>query len=372
MKKFLTSLLITAALWFTMATGARADLVAGMPVPQTVLIIHITGGSTYMDSIYNNVRAALTAAGAIITDLAIPAGDADGIWDQMQAQGWSSLDQFCEVWDLRFSDAHPIFTGYTGAVYDDTITCCGGTTDNEIFQQFMLNGGHMYLQGEHQDWPARNMGLLQFIADASGAISYPGVFTGVFNWTSFNSTPENINTDPNTVTQLNTNYPGLITSPGRGHPITYSGGNALDLAFTSADLAIGNGRMFVNFDTNEFSNDTACPGGCYTASTAQEQGYIQNIYDFLSNCIKYNITKAVSPDSICTGDFATYTITFNNIGSQNIPSVVIWDTIPACLTVTGGTPPSGNTGQLYWWNIGTVNSGTTATVNVQVRADCLP
>jgi len=356
-------------LFFIPQKQIKADPVMGQPTPETVLVIY-RDDNAYSEQFAQNIISAIQAAGGIVTIRTTGVDDNDGIYDDL---GGLNLNNFCEVWDLRFNATH-IGWSYSTGTYDDTITCCGGNTDNELFKNFLKAGGHLYLQGEHQDFYGRNMSLLQFIKDVSGAISYPGVVTTYKQWTNFANTPENFRTDFNTLTRLDTYYPGtiLLSGVGNGRPITTDGTYSLDLAFLSSDLAIGNGKMFVNFDSNEFSGDTNCPGGCYTAT--EEGYYIQNVYDFLADCTKYTLTKTVNPSTICVGQNATYQICYNNIGTKALTGVVVWDTIPNCLSVQGSTSPapSGNSGQLYWWNIGTVNPGVSACINVVVQATCLP
>lgn len=374
---FLTLLLVTAMVTPCVDRFIYADTTAGIPAAESVLIIRISG-TGYRDAFYNNVRTAIQNAGGIVTTVTVAPGDNDGIWDDLQASlGCSNattcLDSFCEVWDLRFLEDHPVFTGYANEIYADTITSGSATADLEIFKNFLVRGGHLYLQGEHQDFPARNMSLLQFIADVSGAISYPGVLTTNVDWTTFDNSAvtENFRTDYNSLTVVNTRYPGIITAPGNGHPATTNGGNALDLAFRSSDMNVGNGKMFVNFDTNAFSNDTGCnTNPCYDGT---EEDYLQNVYDFLASCYKYSIIKTVSDNALCVGDNTVYSVTYNNLGTKALTGIVVWDTLPTCLTYQSSTPaPSGNSGQLYWWNIGTVNPGVSATINITVRATCLP
>ncbi len=362
-------LVITFFSTFFSKNEIKADPVMGQPTPETVLVIY-RDDNGYSEQFAQNIISAIQAAGGIVTIRTTGVNDNDGIYDDL---GGLNLNDFCQVWDLRFNPTH-IGEAYSNGVYDDTITCCGPTSDHELFKDFLQKGGHLYLQGEHQDFYGRNMSLLQFIVDVSGAISYPGVVTAYKQWTNFANTPENFRTDFNTLTQLDTYYPGtiLLSGVGRGKPITTDGTYSLDLAFLSSDLTIGNGKMFVNFDTNEFSGDTNCTGGCYTAN--QKGYYIQNVYDFLAECTKYTLTKSVNPTTICVGQTATYRICYNNIGTKALTSVVVWDTIPNCLQVQASTSPSpsGNSGQLYWWNIGTVNPGVNACINVVVRATCLP
>ncbi len=367
---FLAMLLITIILSFLIPQKQlNADPVMGQPTPETVLVIY-RDDNGYSEEFAQNIISAIQAAGGIVTIRTTGVNDNDGFYDDL---GGLNLNDFCEVWDLRFNPTH-IGWSYSTGVYDDTITCCGGNTDHELLKNFLLQGGHLYLQGEHQDFYGRNMSLLQFIADVSGAISYPGVVTNYKQWTNIANAPENFRTDFRTLSVMDTYYPGtiLLSGVGRGRPVTTDGTYSLDLAFLSSDLYVGNGKMFVNFDTNAFTGDTNCPGGCFTAT--QEGYYIQNVYDFLADCTKYTLTKTVNPSTICVGQNATYQICYNNIGSKALTGVVVWDTIPNCLAVQASTnpSPSGNSGQLYWWNIGTVNPGVNACINVVVRATCLP
>lgn len=371
-------LFISAITIHNTSESLNADATMGMPAAEQVLIIRLAG-STYRDNLYNNIRNSIIAAGGVVTTVTVANGDNDGIWDDLQAQlGCSNattcLDQFCEVWDIRFNETHNAAKAtYAVGTWDDTITCCGGTTDSEILQTFLQHGGHLYMQGEHDEFSGRNVGLLQFIGDVSGAISWPGILTSQTTWTTFAATPENFSTDFQVLTQVDTYYPGIITSFGRGRPVTTrSGGTqSLDLAFLASDMLFGNGKMFVNFDTNEFTPDTWCTGGCFTAN--QEGYYIQNVYDFLSNCYQYTVTKTVNPGTVCVGQNATYQICYNNIGSKALPALAIWDTIPNCLNPVSATPAwSYRSGNYVRWDLAGVPVGTNTCINVVVNATCVP
>ena len=350
---------------------AYGDPTPGQPAPETLLLIYLTG-TDYKTQIYTNIKNALVAAGAIITEIAIPQNDSDTNQGIGPYLGGINLDDYCEVWDIRFDERHNAAKQkYSVGEWDDSIT------DNDIalYQSFLQHGGHLYLQGEHDEFSGRNKGLLQLIATVSGAISWPGLTGAAYTWNTFDNSGfmENFGTDYNTLTKMDTYYTGYVTQFGNGHPVTTRNGGteSLDLAFYSGDLKFGNGRLFVNFDTNEFSDDTNCSGGCFTMS--EEGAYIQNVYDWLSNCYKYEITKSVNPGSVCVGETATYRICYNNIGTKTLPNVTLWDTLPAEVSYVGSSvAPTGNNGNLYWWHIGDVASGTNACIDVYVRADSVP
>jgi uncharacterized repeat protein (TIGR01451 family) len=353
------------------------DPVAGVPAGERVLVIYLN--RSYPTGVKNSIVSALTAAGATVDQLAITEGDNDGFYDDLVAAGYS-LDDYCEVWDIRFNDAHQgIAYMNTGVMYDDSITSGCPTCDAELLRSFMLSGGHVYLQGEHQNFYGRNEPVLQFIADVAGAVSYPGLITAAKTWTSFSSTPENFNTDFNTLVKIDSYYVGtIINTPagiGNGHPMTVDttyntfGGVALDLAFSPSDLLIGAGKLFVSFDTNMFD-----PGDVYwTASGDEEYGYVQNIYDFLSGCYKYTLTKTLSNADICTGETTVYTLCYDNIGDKALNSVSLWDTIPTCLSIIStSVAPTGQSGNLLWWNFASVAPGESLCIDITVRAETVP
>ncbi len=61
---------------------------------------------------------------------------------------------------------------------------------------------------------------------------------------------------------------------------------------------------------------------------------IKNIYDWLSKCYNYTVTKTFNPTQVCIGNSGQFQICYQNSGA-GLTSVDIWDTIPSCLSVTG-------------------------------------
>lgn len=354
-----------------------SDPVPGVPDPgETILMIYCTGDGGNNQDLVNNIKSALNAMPippVLIDEVIIPDGDRNGFYDNL---GGRDLKNYCQVWDLRFRGDH-INQG-SGMVMEDTITGApfmpGPTSDAALFIDFLSNGGHLYIQGENQGFFGRNESVIQFLSDITGStIGYPNFYNGPIDVNNYlTNAPENLSSDFNILNSsvvLNTDYPGAIplTQVGKGRPLTTlivnSVNSAMDLAFLPTDLNTGNGKIFANFETNCFLT------GRFDLNN--EGKYIQNIYDYLAACYKYTITKSVSPGHICIGETATFTICYNNTG-KDLPNVTLWDTIPNCLSVISTSqPPSGVNGKLYWWNFGSIPSGTNVCINIIVRAENL-
>jgi len=376
MKKFL-KLKIFVMEFLIFISPLIGDTIPGVPVPgETILLIYCVGDGGNNQDFVNNIKAALNAIPVppvLIDEVVIPDGDRNGFYDNL---GGKNLKNYCEVWDLRFRGDH-INQG-SGQVMEDTITGApflpGPNSDAALFTDFLLNGGHLYIQGENQGFFGRNESVIQFLSDISGSvIGYPNYYNGTLDVNNYLATaPENLSSDFNILNSsvvLNTDYAGAIplTQVGKGRPLTTlivnSITSAMDLAFLPTDLNTGNGKIFINFETNCLLT------GRFDLNN--EGKYIQNIYDYLATCYKFTITKTVNPGKICLGESATYTICYSNTG-KDLPNVSLWDTIPNCLgIISTSQPPTGINGKLYWWNLGTVPSGTNACINIVVRGENL-
>ena len=364
-------LIIAFLIMLFFAFNVFSDPIMGIPGSEDVLVIYIDDpmGTNYNEGFAATFIDRITAAGGNVTTLTVAPGDNDGINDDLIANG-ITLTDYCQVWDLRFNDANQgIGFMNSGVWYDDSITSGTPTSDLEMFRDFMLNGGHLYLQAEHQNFYGRNESVLQFIADVAGAVSYPGLISAAYTWNTFAAVPELFSTDYNTLTQMDTNFTGtiLLSGVGNGRPITTDGTNSLDLAFLSTDLVIGSGRLFINFDTNAFD-----PGDTYY-TVSQEGEYIQNVYDFLADCYMYTITKTINPSEMCTGDQAVYEICYENTGDTALANVDLWDSIPTCFSIVSTSDPvDGQIGNLIWWSFSNIAVGASACIQVTVQADSVP
>ncbi|MEH3052403.1 MAG: isopeptide-forming domain-containing fimbrial protein [Patulibacter minatonensis] len=79
------------------------------------------------------------------------------------------------------------------------------------------------------------------------------------------------------------------------------------------------------------------------------------------------LTKSVSRATGRVGDTLSYTLTATNLGPSNTTGVVVVDTVPSGITVTGATSTAGTcttAGQTVTCNVGGMVNGATATITV--------
>lgn len=378
-----------------LALGAPMGLrAAGPPSPaESILVIYTTADTqpsacpacysvTFKDAIVNALSAVVPAP--TITQVSVAAGQV-GIYNSLVAQtGQTNLSSWCQVWDLRFrSDQGNV--AYTGPNKEDVITFTGANNDTLLYTNYLNQNGHLYLQGEHHDFYIRDQNLFALInAVASTPINPAHIYaeynpmTGATPVGGFPAVPNAFNTSWNNISAgtINPGFPGglNISKAGSGQPIGanflgsyYPANGACNTAFVwmSTDL-VTNGRMVVNFETNAFVAPQA------NATSTQ---WIQNVYQLLSGCYRYSLTKAFSPTQLCVGDPGTFTLCYNNTGSTTLTNVPLWDTLPACLSYVSDSQgsPSVN-GQVYSWTIPSIAPAASAciTVNFNVSSFACP
>jgi hypothetical protein len=346
------------------------------PTPGDTVLIIYNSGDTYNTTIKNNIVAALNSVGPpyggtpTITELAVPASSNNGIADDIpQPNKVGYLLGFCQVWDLRFISAHNS-QAYSGTIQADSITSGCPTCDQELFLEFLRQGGHLYLQGDHAEYYARNESLVSFIQAATGqSLAYPLITPSAVYWnTHDNTAPDlfNTNYDGVAIGQLGTYYPGYIPAGGwaGGKALTRdASNNALTLLWDSAQLSTGNGKMAVMFDSNSFSGDLINITG-----TNNWQSYVRHLYTTLSTCYNFNATKAVTnAGPLCVGDSTSFILCTQNTGTRALPAQNIWDSLPSCFNfVSSNPPPSGGAGNYRTWLAPSLNAGQSFCVTVQV------
>ncbi len=320
----------------------------------------------------NNVKTALTSVTSLlplaqrptITDLVIPAGDTDGIADNIGGSPAAYLATFCQIWDIRFIPVN----GSSGLIAEDTITNVGANNDGLLFTNFLRQGGHIYLQAENEGFYSRNEGLVQFVANVTGVpIGYPTAAGSWSGTTVLNTAPTLFRTAFATITAplAFSTWPGLVplANKGNGIPLVYDATYAISLFYDAAQLLPGNGRMMITFDSNMLKD-----------METQWDKYIVNSYTTLSTCYNFTFAKSVSPALVCAGDKATFSLCYNNIGTRDIPAVSIWDTLPPCTTYSSQTSPApaSTAGGLIRWDLGTVTMGTNTCVQLVVDTTACP
>jgi len=386
MKSFLKNIVL-AALIMVWPAIIFADPIPGVPNPgEKILIIYLQSNETAPYSTYSSQMkdAWVTALSALVPAptiqlLEIPSGDTNGIYDNLQATyNTKTLDNWCEVFDLRFLDTYQ--NKACAGLQDDVLTYVGlpGTTDWDIFTAFLNRGGHLYLQGEHHDYYCRNQNLVMFInsvAKVPMSETRPNV-SAAAAITIFNNTPDNFSTDPAAITgTFSTFWCGGISlaNMGSGHALVQGdlgaytdapygamgGMSAIFMGWLPADLKT-NGRLVVGWETNGYTSPA------YQNATSNQ--LLINIYDWLASCYKYSITKTFATSELCVGAASSFNLCYDNTGIA-VPSVDIWDTIPTCLNVTGfSSPPAENTllssGRYVRWHFAPLAPTATTCITV--------
>jgi uncharacterized repeat protein (TIGR01451 family) len=82
--------------------------------------------------------------------------------------------------------------------------------------------------------------------------------------------------------------------------------------------------------------------------------------------VDLSLTKTVSNASPTVGQNVTFTVTAGNAGPATATGVLVTDSLPAGLTFVSATPSSGTTysSATGIWNVGTLNSGASATLQI--------
>lgn len=367
---------LSALLALAFAWNGTLGATATAPTPGDNILLIFNSGDTYATTIKDNIKSALLSVTGpwggtpTITELAIPAASNNGIADDIpQSDKIGYLMGFCQVWDLRFLASHNS-AAYSGTIQGDSITSGCPTCDQELFLEFLRQGGHLYLQGDHAEYYARNETLISFVQSATGmALTYPGITTSAVYWTIHdNSLPDNFNTnyDGFAIGQLGSYYPGFIPSGGwaGGKALTKDGSNnALTLLWDSAQLTAGNGKMIAMFDSNPFSGDLVnIPG------TNNWQAYVRHLYTTLSTCYNFSASKSVTDAGpLCIGETTAFVLCTQNTGTRALPVQSLWDSIPTCFSYSSSNPaPSGNVGRFYTWAVPSLSAGQQYCVTVNV------
>lgn len=358
------------------AGALSADTIVGPPPDGESILLIYTNTTQFNISLKDAFKAALTGITppASITEVLVKSGDGTrpGFYDELVAQtGKTGLSDWCQVYDLRFRDDRNNI-GWTGQNQEDVLTYIGTNTDWKLFEDYLNIGGSLFLQGEHHDYYIRDANLLMFInyvARLPITQQYADIHMDQVTINTFASNPENFSTDFNTLSTgaITGNFAGGINlkNIGSGRPITTLDIGAMALAYLPQDLKTSLGRLVVSFESNGFAEPTL--------QNATSNGWIQNVYDLLSGCYRYDLAKTFVPDTIQVDSAGTFSLAYANNGDHDMLNVKISDTIPACLQFISSTPPpSGNTGRYYWWIIPVIAKNSSAKITVTYRCVSLP
>jgi uncharacterized repeat protein (TIGR01451 family) len=90
----------------------------------------------------------------------------------------------------------------------------------------------------------------------------------------------------------------------------------------------------------------------------------------VGNSTDLAVTKTVDNSSPDEGGTITYTITFTNNGPAQATTVSLTDLLPAGVTYSSDTPSQGSyVSGSGVWIVGTINSGASATLDIQATVD---
>lgn len=395
-----------AFLFLAMAILITNDLGAVPPQEKILLIYTNWNGvsSTQpnypveLEQAFYNALLTVTPA-ANITTLLIPNGQ-DGIYNELNSAGLT-LSEFCQVYDLRFGDQEGnAYTLNAAAPPPDYLTYFGANSDAQLYENYLAQGGSLFIQAEHTDYRTRDVNILQLVDSVATLpinTQYPDVITstlgayppdpppGAVTINSFTGA-YGFNTNDNNISAGATiygNYVGGIPAGdyGSGQSLTNlssatSSGNlqncgcagSMALAWESNALnsPYSTGKLVVSFETNAFTETEL--------QDAASTEWIQNLYTLLSGCVHYTVAKTFVPNNLCLGSPGTFTLCATNTSTTAaLTNYTFADTIPTCLTYTSSNPsPTGNSGHFYWWTIPSITAGNTACVTVQFNATSIP
>src|SRR5256712_182310 len=134
-----------------------------------------------------------------------------------------------------------------------------------------------------------------------------------------------------------------------------------------ASGASGTVQMVVSINT-PVANNTTITNATYSI-TSNEVGPVNGAADptnVLSDP-RFTQTKTDAPDPVAAGANITYTLAYQNVGTNNATGVVIQDPLPANTTFVSASASGSLAGGVVTWNVGSVNAGSSGTVTLTVK-----
>ncbi len=159
------------------------------------------------------------------------------------------------------------------------------------------------------------------------------------------------------VTKVNSAGSALVYS-------TYLGGSGTDEGHGIAVDASDN--TYVTGKTDSTNFPTASPFQAVKASSTD--AFIAKIVDAAAVLADLALTKTDSPDPVTAGNNVTYTVTVVNNGPDTATNVLVTDTLPPTATFVSSSASQGTCSgtSTVTCNLGTINSGASATIQIVV------
>ena len=140
-----------------------------------------------------------------------------------------------------------------------------------------------------------------------------------------------------------------------------------DLAATSSVTLTISALVDAGTASSTITNITTAASGDQTDPLSDDdleaEITVQNFSDIV-------LTKVVDNETPNTGDTVTYTITVTNAGPAAVTNLVVEDQMPVGLDITGVDAGPGTWSSPYW-TVGTLASGTTATLIIKAKVTAL-
>lgn len=123
--------------------------------------------------------------------------------------------------------------------------------------------------------------------------------------------------------------------------------------------------------------DTACPSVDNKATVSAANEPAGNTGNNTSNIVTLNVscpqpdvkvTKSANKTSVNSGNSFTFTIEASNVGGNTANNVVISDTVPNGLTITGTSPSCTTNGQKVTCNVGDITAGGSKSITIDAKA----
>src|SRR5207245_9293555 len=105
--------------------------------------------------------------------------------------------------------------------------------------------------------------------------------------------------------------------------------------------------------------------------TSTEVGPVNGVAD-TTNVLsdpRFTLTKTDAPDPVAAGANITYTLAYQNVGTNNATGVVLTDAIPANTTFVSASASGSVAGGVVTWNIGNVDAGASGSVTLPVQVN---
>jgi len=259
------------------------------------------------------------------------------------------------------------------------ITYLGPNNDTLLFTNYLNAGGSLFLQGEHHELLIRDTNLFFVHHSVASSPTYPAeqLRRRLHRLHHGRRLSRRAREFQHRLQQHQRRQPQhefprghQQRQPRQRRPIganvagAYGGAMNTALAWLPGDLKT-NGRLVVSFE----SNATPSP----PSKTPPPTPGSRTPMTCSAAACAIRFPRSFNPPNICIGQSGSFDICYHNTGSRSMTNMVVSDTLPGCISYNSSSPAAtGSSGNLRWWNIGTVAAGASACVTVNYTASSMP